>query len=75
MKSLNDEMNYLKRDMDEIGDLIKEGEKELGGELEEIKYGCRELKVEPYHLHHLKIHTTLQTLKTHLTFLHPMITT
>ncbi|WP_186309773.1 hypothetical protein [Staphylococcus saprophyticus] len=46
MKSLNDEMNYLKRDMDEIGDLIKEGEKELGGELEEIKYGCRELKVE-----------------------------
>ena len=66
IKTLNDDMNYLKTDMDEIPDLIKEAQKELPGQFQDIKYGCRDLKVEGYDLDHVKIDSTLQTLKTEL---------
>ncbi|RIO24389.1 septation ring formation regulator EzrA [Staphylococcus saprophyticus] len=73
IKTLNDDMNYLKTDMDEIPDLIKEAQKELPGQCQDIKYGCRDLKVEGYDLDHVKIDSTLQTLKTELSFVEPMI--
>ncbi|MEX5858830.1 septation ring formation regulator EzrA [Staphylococcus saprophyticus] len=73
IKTLNDDMNYLKTDMDEIPDLIKEAQKELPGQFQDIKYGCRDLKVEGYNLDHVKIDSTLQTLKTELSFVEPMI--
>lgn len=73
IKTLNDDMNYLKTDMDEIPDLIKEAQKELPGQFQDIKYGCRDLKVGGYDLDHVKIDSTLQTLKTELSFVEPMI--
>ncbi|MGJ7588179.1 septation ring formation regulator EzrA [Staphylococcus shinii] len=73
IKTLNDDMNYLKKDMDEIPDLIREAQKELPGQFQNLKYGCRDLKVEGYDLDHVKIDSTLQTLKTELSFVEPMI--
>ncbi|PHK50912.1 septation ring formation regulator EzrA [Staphylococcus edaphicus] len=73
IKTLNDDMNYLKTDMAEIPDLIKEAQKELPGQFQDLKYGCRDLKVEGYDLDHVKLDSTLQTLKTELSFVEPMI--
>ena len=73
IKTLNDDMNYLKKDMDEIPDLIREAQKELPGQFQDLKYGCRDLKVEGYDLDHVKIDSTLQILKTELSFVEPMI--
>ncbi|MGK3150324.1 septation ring formation regulator EzrA [Staphylococcus shinii] len=73
IKTLNDDMNYLKKDMDEIPDLIRGAQKELPGQFQDLKYGCRDLKVEGYDLDHVKIDSTLQTLKTELSFVEPMI--
>ncbi|AYU55479.1 septation ring formation regulator EzrA [Staphylococcus debuckii] len=71
--TLNEDMNYLKKDMEEIPDLIREAQKELPGQFQDLKYGCRDLKVEGYDLDHVKIDSTLQTLKTELSFVEPMI--
>ncbi|MEL0538684.1 septation ring formation regulator EzrA [Staphylococcus debuckii] len=71
--TLNEDMSYLKKDMEEIPDLIREAQKELPGQFQDLKYGCRDLKVEGYDLDHVKIDSTLQTLKTELSFVEPMI--
>ncbi|PTJ84819.1 septation ring formation regulator EzrA [Staphylococcus succinus] len=73
IKVLHEDMNFLKKDMSEIPDLIKEAQKELPGQFQDLKYGCRDLKVEGYDLDHVKIDSTLQTLKTELSFVEPMI--
>src|SRR5699024_3022367 len=73
IKTLNEDMNYLKKDMDEIPELIREAQKELPGQFQDLKYGCRDLKVEGYDLDHVKIDSSLQTLKTELGFVEPMI--
>jgi septation ring formation regulator len=73
IKTLNEDMNYLKKDMAEIPDLIREAQKELPGQFQDLKYGCRDLKVEGYDLDHVKIDSTLQTLKTELSFVEPLI--
>src|SRR5699024_3311846 len=52
IKTLNEDMNYLKKDMDEIPELIREAQKELPGQFQDLKYGCRDLKVEGYDLDH-----------------------
>ena len=36
--------------MDEIPELIRETQKELPGQFQDLKYGCRDLKVEGYDL-------------------------
>lgn len=69
IKTLNEDMNYLKKDMDEIPELIREAQKELPGQFQDLKYGCRDLKVEGYDLDHVKIDSSLQTLKTELSSL------
>ena len=38
-----------------------------------MKYGCRDLKVEGYDLDHVKVDGTVQSLKTELSFVEPMI--
>lgn len=73
IKTLNEDMNYLKKDMDEIPELIREAQKELPGQFQDLKYGCRDLKVGGYDLDHVKIDSSLQTLKTELSFVEPMI--
>ena len=41
--------------MDEIPDLIRETQKELPGQFQDLKYGCRDLKVNGYDLDHVKL--------------------
>ena len=71
--ALHEEMNSLKAYMEEIPDLIRETQKELPGQFQDLKYGCRDLKVEGYDLDHVKVDGNLKSLKTELSFVEPMI--
>lgn len=71
--ALEDQIKNLKSYMDEIPELIRETQKELPGQFQDLKYGCRDLKVEGYDLDHVKVDGTIQTLKTELSFVEPMI--
>lgn len=70
---LNESMNEVQKYMDEIPELIREAQKELPGQFQDLKYGCRDLKMHGYDLDHVKIDGTLQSLKTELNFVEPMI--
>ncbi|PNZ71054.1 septation ring formation regulator EzrA [Staphylococcus croceilyticus] len=70
---LSDSMNETKEYMAEIPELIREAQKELPGQFQDLKYGCRDLKANGYDLDHVKIDGTLQSLKTELNFVEPMI--
>ena len=70
---LEDQIKNLKSYMDEIPELIRETQKELPGQFQDLKYGCRDLKVEGYDLDHVKVDGTIQSLKTELSFVEPMI--
>ncbi|MEB2656036.1 septation ring formation regulator EzrA [Staphylococcus haemolyticus] len=70
---LNESMNEIQKYMDEIPELIREAQKELPGQFQDLKYGCRDLKMNGYDLDHVKIDGTLQSLKTELNFVEPMI--
>ncbi|QQQ85375.1 septation ring formation regulator EzrA [Staphylococcus haemolyticus] len=70
---LNESMNEVQKYMDEIPELIREAQKELPGQFQDLKYGCRDLKMNSYDLDHVKIDGTLQSLKTELNFVEPMI--
>ena len=71
--ALHDEIENLKGYMEEIPELIRETQKELPGQFQDLKYGCRDLKVEGYDLDHVKVDGTVQSLKTELSFVEPMI--
>ncbi|HCQ3538900.1 TPA: septation ring formation regulator EzrA [Staphylococcus aureus] len=71
--ALNEQMKQLRSYMEEIPELIRETQKELPGQFQDLKYGCRDLKVEGYDLDHVKIDSTLQSLKTELSFVEPLI--
>ncbi|HHE7364558.1 TPA: septation ring formation regulator EzrA [Staphylococcus aureus] len=71
--ALNEQMKQLRSYMEEIPELIRETQKELPGQFQDLKYGCRDLKVEGYDLDHVKVHSTLQSLKTELSFVEPLI--
>lgn len=70
---LNESMNEVQKYMDEIPELIREAQKELPGQFQDLKYGCRDLKMNGYDLDHVKIDGTIQSLKTELNFVEPMI--
>lgn len=70
---LNGQMVRLKEDMQEIPLLIKDVQKEIPGQFQDIRYGCRDLKVEGYNLDHVKVDSNLQTLKGKLNLIEPMI--
>ncbi|NFV90148.1 septation ring formation regulator EzrA [Staphylococcus aureus] len=69
----NEQMKQLRSYMEEIPELIRETQKELPGQFQDLKYGCRDLKVEGYDLDHVKVDSTLQSLKTELSFVEPLI--
>ncbi|CAC8540092.1 Septation ring formation regulator EzrA [Staphylococcus aureus] len=71
--ALNEQMKQLRSYMEEIPELIRETQKELPGQIQDLKYGCRDLKVEGYDLDHVKVDSTLQSLKTELSFVEPLI--
>ncbi|HEJ6705473.1 TPA: septation ring formation regulator EzrA [Staphylococcus aureus] len=71
--ALNEQMKQLRSYMEEIPELIRETQKELPGQFQDLKYGCRDLKVEGYDLDHIKVDSTLQSLKTELSFVEPLI--
>ncbi|HCT1233403.1 septation ring formation regulator EzrA [Staphylococcus aureus] len=71
--ALNEQMKQLRSYMEEIPELIRETQKELPGQFQDLKYGCRDLKVEGYDLDHVKVDSTLQSLKTELSFVKPLI--
>lgn len=71
--ALNEQMKQLRFYMEEIPELIRETQKELPGQFQDLKYGCRDLKVEGYDLDHVKVDSTLQSLKTDLSFVEPLI--
>ena len=73
ISALHEEMQQLKEYMEEIPELIREAQKELPGQFQDLKYGCRDLKVEGYDLDHVKVDGTVQSLKTELSFVEPMI--
>lgn len=73
ISALHEQMEQLKSYMEEIPELIRETQKELPGQFQDLKYGCRDLKVEGYDLDHVKVDGTLQSLKTELSFVEPMI--
>ena len=71
--ALNEQMKQLRSYMEEIPELIRETQKELPGQFQDLKYGCRDLKGEGYDLDHVKVDSTLQSLKTELSFVEPLI--
>ncbi|HCY6109325.1 TPA: septation ring formation regulator EzrA [Staphylococcus aureus] len=71
--ALNEQMKQLRSYMEEIPELIRETQKELPGQFQDLKYGFRDLKVEGYDLDHVKVDSTLQSLKTELSFVEPLI--
>ncbi|MBG3444876.1 septation ring formation regulator EzrA [Staphylococcus aureus] len=71
--ALNEQMKQLRFYMEEIPELIRETQKELPGQFQDLKYGFRDLKVEGYDLDHVKVDSTLQSLKTELSFVEPLI--
>ncbi|WP_267830458.1 septation ring formation regulator EzrA [Staphylococcus aureus] len=71
--ALNEQMKQLRSYMEEIPELIRETQKELPGQFQDLKYGCRDLKVEGYDPDHVKVDSTLQSLKTELSFVEPLI--
>ncbi|EOB0527125.1 septation ring formation regulator EzrA [Staphylococcus aureus] len=73
ISALNEQMKQLRSYMEEIPELIRETQKELPGQFQDLKYGCRDLKVEGYDLDHVKVDSTLQSLKTELSFVEPLI--
>ncbi|EHJ08107.1 septation ring formation regulator EzrA [Staphylococcus simiae] len=73
ISALHEQMEQLKSYMEEIPELIRETQKELPGQFQDLKYGCRDLKVEGYDLDHVKVDSTLQSLKTELSFVEPLI--
>lgn len=70
---LNESMEEIQEYMEEMPELIREAQKELPGQFQDLKYGCRDLKMNGYDLDHVKIDGTLQSLKTELNFVEPMI--
>ncbi|UBH09745.1 septation ring formation regulator EzrA [Macrococcus armenti] len=71
--ALHQEMTCLKVDMEEIPELIRDVQKELPAQFQDIRFGCRDLKLEGYNLEHVKVDSTLQTLKGKLNLVEPLI--
>lgn len=70
---LNTDMKRMQEDMEEIPLLIKDVQKELPAQFQDLKFGCRDLKVEGYNLEHVKVESTLQTLRGKLNLVEPLI--
>lgn len=67
------ELLNLKDNMDEIPLLIKEVQKELPQQFQELRYGCRDLRAKGYDLDHIKVENRLSTLKSNLNRVEPLV--
>ncbi|KKK35757.1 septation ring formation regulator EzrA [Salinicoccus sediminis] len=74
INDVHEELSILKENMDEIPLLIKDVQKELPQQFQEIRFGCRDLKAEGYDLEHIKVEGKLSTLKGKLNLVEPLIT-
>ena len=70
---IHEELTNLKESMEKIPALIKEVQKDLQTQFQEVRYGCRELRLDGYDLEHIKVDTTLSRLRTELNLIEPKI--
>ncbi|OFS63637.1 septation ring formation regulator EzrA [Nosocomiicoccus sp. HMSC09A07] len=70
---IHEELTNLKESMEKIPALIKEVQKDLPTQFQEVRYGCRELRLDGYDLEHIKVDTTLSRLRTELNLIEPKI--
>lgn len=70
---IHQELLALKQNMEEIPSLIKEVQKELPTQFQEIRYGCRDLRLDGYDLDHIKVDYKLSTLRSELNLIEPKI--
>ncbi|GAA3724160.1 septation ring formation regulator EzrA [Salinicoccus jeotgali] len=70
---VHEELSILKKSMDEIPVMIKEVQKDLPQQFQEVRFGCRDLKAEGYDLEHIKVEGKLSTLKGKLNLVEPLI--
>ncbi|OFL46264.1 septation ring formation regulator EzrA [Nosocomiicoccus sp. HMSC067E10] len=70
---IHEELTNLKESMEKIPALIKEVQKDLPTLFQEVRYGCRELRLDGYDLEHIKVDTTLSRLRTELNLIEPKI--
>ena len=69
----HNELLNLKDNMEEIPLLIKEVQKELPQQFQELRYGCRDLRAKGYDLDHIKVENRLSTLKSNLNRVEPLV--
>ena len=73
IKNVRSDLQTLKENMDDIPVLIREVQKDLPAQFQEIRFGCRDLKAEGYDLEHIKVEGKLSTLKGKLNLVEPLI--
>lgn len=73
MEDVHSDLVTLKENMDDIPVLIREVQKDLPAQFQEIRFGCRDLKAEGYDLEHIKVEGKLSTLKGKLNLVEPLI--
>lgn len=73
ISDVHEELVNLKESMERIPSLIKEVQKDLPTQFQEVRYGCRELRLDGYDLEHIKVDMTLSRLRTELNLIEPKI--
>lgn len=73
IEDVRSDLRTLKKNMDDIPVLIREVQKDLPAQFQEIRFGCRDLKAEGYDLDHIKVEGKLSTLKGKLNLVEPLI--
>lgn len=73
ISEVHEELVNLKESMERIPSLIKEVQKDLPTQFQEVRYGCRELRLDGYDLEHIKVDMTLSRLRTELNLIEPKI--
>lgn len=73
ISDVHEELVTLKESMERIPSLIKEVQKDLPTQFQEVRYGCRELRLDGYDLEHIKVDMTLSRLRTELNLIEPKI--
>lgn len=73
IEAVRSDLRTLKENMDDIPVLIREVQKDLPAQFQEIRFGCRDLKAEGYDLDHIKVEGKLSTLKGKLNLVEPLI--
>ena len=66
-------LTLLQSKMEDIPVMIKEVQKEIPAQLQEIKYGCKDLRIEGYDLEHINVDHRTEQLKADVNLIEPMI--